>query len=341
MPTINLSEINQYIKNFLDRIGLRELEAIHAERIKQWLIENLSNIGRYGVRDFERFGSLNSHGSSKNDGRLVHKDRADGWVSLTEEVPDIDHLTYGTGMLYIHGEMEMPLWWEAQGGQAGDHMYEDEFHHVNETGKEKFLYERVIGETYTFWYEPETGADGTGAPGRTPPPTPYGQAPEWGEPSTESWKYGYLWKDAPVVPPMIVNGTYKPVDGITAVNSDIVAWYYDTVTHSIGGMQVRELQEDDARVDGFPGIPNDPDIYHLDNERNHYPWRIVNSATPKSIKFMLDEVLVEGTNGMYDDTLPAMATEIGNYPPIKGLTYVKDGKEGILNFISPVDEVPE
>lgn len=333
MARINLSEVNQYIKNFLDRIGLRDLEAFHADRIKQWLVENLSNIGRYGVRDFERFGSLNSHGSSKNDGRLVHKDRADGWVSLTEEVPDIDHLTYGTGMLYIHGEMEMPLWWEAQGGQAGDHMYEDEFHHVDEKGDEKFLYERVTGETYTFWYEPELAS-------RTPPSTPYGTAPDWGEPVTDSWKYGYLWDDEPTVPPMILNGTYKPVDGKVATKSDPIAWFYDTVTWTIGGIHVQELQEEDAIIDGFPGIPNDPDIYHLDNERNHYPWRIVNSATPKSIKFLLDEVLVEGTNGMYDDTLPAMATEIGTYPPIKGLTYVKDGKEGILNFISPVDEVP-
>lgn len=333
MARINLSEVNLYIKNFLDRIGLRDLEAFHADRIKQWLIENLSNIGRYGVRDFERFGSLNSLGKAYNDGRPVHKDRADGWVSLTEEVPDIDHLTYGTGMLYIHGEMEMPLWWQQTGGQPGDHMYEDEFFHTNYSGTQKFLFERVTGETYTFWYEPELAS-------RTPPSTPYGTAPDWGEPATDSWKYGYLWDDEPTVPPMILNGTYKPVDGITAQYSDVIAWYYDTVTWTIGGIHVQELQDEDARIDGFPGIPNDPDIYHLDNERNHYPWRIVNSATPKSIKFLLDEVLVEGTNGMYDDTLPAMATEIGTYPPIKGLTYVKDGKEGILNFISPVDEVP-
>ena len=62
MARINLSEINLYIKNFFERIGLRDLEKVHADRIKQWLIENLSNIGRYSVRDFERTGNLNSFG---------------------------------------------------------------------------------------------------------------------------------------------------------------------------------------------------------------------------------------------------------------------------------------
>ena len=111
MAVINLSEINQYIKNLFDRINLRDLEAHHADRIRKWFVNNLSNVGRYAVRDFERFGNLASLGKPYNDNRGSHFDRSDGWVSLTEEVPDIDHLTYGTGMLYVHGEMELPLYW--------------------------------------------------------------------------------------------------------------------------------------------------------------------------------------------------------------------------------------
>ena len=319
MAKINLSELNQYIKNLYARIGLRQLEEIHAERVKQWLIENLSNIGRYAVRDFERTGTLNSLGKPYNDGRPVHVDRTDGWVSLTEEVPDIDHLTYGTGMLYVHGELEFPLYWQEQGGIPGDHMYEDEFHHVNYSGTQKFIFQRTTGDTYSFWYEPIS---------RTPPAGASG----WGD---QGWEFGYLWDENPTLTPQITNGTFKGKDGFVPLYSDTVAWFYDTITYSISGIQVKEKIGTPADGD------NDGDIYHLDNERNHYPWRIVNGATAKSVRYMLDEILVEKTNGMYDDTLPAIVTEVGTYPPIKGLRYVKDGKEGIVNFISPINEVPE
>ena len=341
MARINLSEINQYIKNFFDRIGLRDLEKEHAERIKQWLIENLSNIGRYSVRDFERTGNLNSFGKHPyNDMRPVHHDRADGWVSLTEEVPDIDHLTYGTGMLYVHGEMELPEYWKEQGGKPGDHMYNDEFHQVNYSGTQKYLYQQVGNGGLSggapvyipnFWYEPEFGDDDVRVPGRTPPTTAAGLSPGWGD---QDWMFGYLWEEEVAVPAQIVNGTFKEPNGTVPLYSDQVAWFYGTITYTIGGDQVRERQGDAADGD------NDDLVYHLDNERNNYPWRVVNGATAKSVKTMLEEVIKEKSNGMYDESLPALAEDVGTYAPLEGLKFVKDKIDGIVNFISPVDEVP-
>jgi hypothetical protein len=322
MARINLSEVNQYIKNFFERISLRDLERIHADRIKQWLIENLSNIGRYSIRDFERFGTLNSFGKHPyNDMRPVHFDRADGWSTLTEEVPDIDHLTYGTGMLYVHGEMELPEYWKDYGGKPGDHMYEDEFHHVNYSGTQKHLFQRVTGETYSFWYEPKA----------TRPPN--GVFPTWGDSGP---LFGYHSAHAPLVPPFIVGGSFKDPGGTVPVYSDKVAWFYGTITYTIGGDMVGECQGDAADAD------NDGLIYHLDNERNNYPWRIINGATAQSVKNMLERSpLVEGSNGMYDGSVPAIASEIGTWPPTVGLRFVKDGVDGLVNFISPVNEVPE
>jgi hypothetical protein len=57
--------------------------------------------------------------------------------------------------------------------------------------------------------------------------------------------------------------------------------------------------------------------------------------------WMLDNVLKKKSNGMYDDTVPQMATDIGTYPPNNGLKFVKQGKKGLVNFISPLNESPE
>ena len=43
---------------------------------------------------------------------------------------------------------------------------------------------------------------------------------------------------------------------------------------------------------------------------------------------------------MYDESLPALAEDVGTYAPLEGLKFVKDKIDGIVNFISPVDEVP-
>ena len=214
MATINLSEINQYIKNLFDRINLRDLEAHHADRIRKWFVNNLSNIGRYAVRDFERFGNLESLGKPYNDGRPVHFDRADGWVSLTEEVPDIDHLTYGTGMLYVHGEFELPLYWPEQSkdgyGEAGDHIYDDEFHQTNYSGTQKHIFQRTRNDPPpVFWYEPE--------PTKARPNKRLGPAPDWGD---QGWEHGYLWHDTPDVDQDILQGTDTPKGGTTASFSE-------------------------------------------------------------------------------------------------------------------------
>ena len=322
---INLQDLNNFVKNLFDTVGVRELEKVHADRARQWLVDNLSKIGRYARRDFERFGTLNSFGKApQNDMRPSHSDRADGWVSLTEEVPDIDHLTYGTGMLWVHGEMELPQWWEDQGPlhddperRAGDHMYDDEFNQINYSGTDKYLYQRTKDDApVNFWYEPET---------KPLPSPPIGTAPNWGE---TDWKHGYLWADDPEVDQVVEVGTFLPYNGITASYSDPIAWYFDTVTLSVGGDAVQEHQADNPK-------------YHINNERNNFPHRIFQAASPKSVMWMLDNVLKKKSNGMYDDTVPKMATDIGTYPPNSGLKFVKQGKKGLVNFISPLNESPE
>ena len=58
MTTVNLKELNQFVKNYYDQIGLPDLEKHHAERIREWFKENLSLIGTYGHRDHARFGNF-------------------------------------------------------------------------------------------------------------------------------------------------------------------------------------------------------------------------------------------------------------------------------------------
>lgn len=103
MSTIRLSTVNRFVKTLYSQVDLRGLVGLHASSIRTWFISNMSNIGRYSNRDFERFGNLYS-----TSGDPEQQGRQDGWVSVTEEVTDIDHITYGTGIVYIHGEMEVP-----------------------------------------------------------------------------------------------------------------------------------------------------------------------------------------------------------------------------------------
>lgn len=327
MAKINLREINHFIQNFFGSINLPQLEAVHAARLKKWLVENLSNIGRYSVRDFERTGNLTSLGKPYNDNRPHHFDRSDGWVALTEEVHDLDSITYGTGALWIHGEMELPLYWPEQSkdnyGEAGDHIYNDEFHQVNYSGSQKHIYEKVTDDDdYKFWYEPISRDD-----------SPAG-GNNWGD---QGWEWGYLWRETPKNPSdaRINNGTYKPPGGVPAQYSDVVAWYNDTITYTLGGDQVQEKQGES------PSGDNDDAIYHLGNERNNYPWRIVSGSTPKAVKHVLEKIMPKGSNGMYDDTVPELASEHGTWPPVTGVKYVKGKEKAILDFISPVDEAPK
>ena len=328
MAVINLSEINQYIKNLFDRINLRDLEAHHADRIRKWFVNNLSNVGRYAVRDFERFGNLTSLGKPYNDNRGSHFDRSDGWVSLTEEVPDIDHLTYGTGMLYVHGEMELPLYWPEQSkdgyGEAGDHIYDDEFHQTNYSGTQKHIFQRTKNDPPpVFWYEPE--------PTKDRPNKRLGPAPAWGD---QGQRHGYLWHDTPDVDQDILQGTDTPIGGTTAAYSEPDCWMMETITYNIGSDIVKETNSES------PDGDNDDSIYHLGNERNHFPYRIICAASPEAINDMLDRYVDEYENGMYDGKIPTIIEEVGTYPPIPGHKFVKGGKKAIIDFLSPINEVP-
>lgn len=104
MAKIKLSAVNEYVRSIYNQVDLSGLVNTHAATIRAWFIANMSKIGRYSNRDFERFGNLYSTNSADKN----QQGRQDGWVSVTEEVPDVDQLTYGTGILYIHGEMEVP-----------------------------------------------------------------------------------------------------------------------------------------------------------------------------------------------------------------------------------------
>ena len=145
MSLINNAELNQYIKNMQDNVQLPQLEASHAGYVRKWFEDNLSNIGRYSHRDFERFGNLKQTHSAE-----YQQKRQDGWQALTEEVPHIDHLTYGTGILYIQGPMEIPLYED----NPKECMKGDDFYHVSRTGTQYF---EKPTEEYKQWLEIEDG----------------------------------------------------------------------------------------------------------------------------------------------------------------------------------------
>jgi len=277
MSNINLKErINDYVRNLSDRIGVRELYNLHSSVVRSWFSDNISNIGRYSVKDFEKFGNLSSQEPGRN-----HFDRQDGWVALTEEVPDLNQFTYGTGILWIHGEMEIPPYENS----PGDNIFGDEFHHVNENGSTKHIHDNAVEITY--WQE----ASGDGDKG---------------------WSQGYIWTNTTT----------------TFSGDNQSRWLYETITQSVGGDAVQE------KNGSIPNNDNDAELYHIDNERNHYPFRIINSTSPKSINNIL--TTIEGTNGMYDGAAPRLAKS--SWPPRAGIRYVKGGKKGILDFISPIEE---
>ena len=288
MTTVNLRELNQFVKNYYDQIGLPDLEAHHAGRIREWFKENLSLIGTYGHRDFARFGNFKSE-NEDND----HFGRADGWVSLSEEVPDIDHLTYGTGILYVHGEMEIP---ENEDGIATpkDNIFGDEFYHVDKTGGTKHIYEDVVD--FDWWQE-----DADNGP-----------------------MVGYQWN--------------WNTETVTGTNGD-GRWLYETISDVSGGIYWKEVLGTPSGNQDTPTEMNDAEVYNVDNDRHHFPWVVINSAQIKSIKSFLEEYW-QGQNGMYDSDLPVLTQP--SYPPKKhgGIKYVKSGVDGILDYVSPLDEVP-
>ena len=314
MASVNLQELNNFIHNMQNQVGVNEKEG-PGESIKQYLIDNLSNIGRYSHRDFERFGNYVSQ-----EGDDDHFDRQDGWVALTEEVPSIDHLTYGTGVLYIHGEMEIPPYED----HPGDNIFGDEFYHVDKSGGTKHIYDDFVapqhykdwglgslalGQTYNIRYQPLFMVPGVGT--------------AMGDLGRE---LGMVWE------------FYEETEQTGTIGDG--RWLYETITDAVGGEFVEEFQAvgEPYTNEESPPIHYDDKIYNVDNERNHFPYVVINSTRPASIKTFLQDW--EGKNGMYDDELPELAKS--SYPPKKhkGIKYVKGGITAVLDFISPLEETP-
>ncbi len=290
MPYVNHQEVNQFIKNMRGDIGLREREAYFAGIIQKWFIENLSNIGRYAHRDFERFGSLEDI-----EGSPDHHDRQDGWIGVTHEVPHIDHLTYGTGILYIEGEMEIPHYEDF----AGDNIRGDEYYHLDK-GATEHIWEPAI----PYWWWSEIRDMG-----------PMGQSLAPGK------EAGYRWEWIDDIPP-----------------TDL--WYM-YITENVGGEFIEPyLGGVPTGTKTTPSEFNDAELYWVDTDRNNYPWVVVQSAQPLSLKRFLENWTDDV--GMYDGLLPELALAAGTYPPVvwNGITYVKGGVKGILDFVSPINDTP-
>ena len=314
MTTVNIRELNQFVKNYYDQIGLPDLEAHHAGRIKEWFKENLSLIGTYGHRDFARFGNFKSV-SEDND----HFGRADGWVSLTEEVPDIDHLTYGTGMLYIHGEMEIPFNEDAPAIPM-DNIFGDEFYHVDKDGSTKHIYDDADDpDRFVDWGSSSTSLRSSYAT----LPAIQAQVNDRGDGGALA---GYVWENE--------TETHSGTEGDGR-------WLYQSITDAAGGIFLEEvlgrLQAVTAQL--LQCLQLMRNVYNIDNDRHHFPWIVVNSTAPVSVKSFLEDYW-QGENGMYDSDFPALAK--GTYPPLRhgGIKYVKSGVRGILDYISPLNEAP-
>jgi hypothetical protein len=321
MSTINLNELNQFIKNFQDTVGLPDLEKHHIARIEEWFKENLATVGTYGHRDFAKYGNWKSAAEDDN-----HFGRADGWQSLSEEVPDIDHLTYGTGILYIHGEMEIPDdETSSKHPQTKDHIFGDEFYHVDKSGATKHMYEDAVNpRRYVSWgsasgdllssYDDDLRLEEAG------------KGNNLVNRGDNGGRFGFTWE-------------WKE-ENHTGTQGDN-RWLYETITDVAGGVFLEEKLGQSSGNGETPTIFYDEenDVYQFDNERHYFPWRIVNSAAPVSVKEFL-EGYWDGANGMYDSDLPEIAVELGTYPPHVqgGIKYVKDGVPGILDYISPIED---
>ena len=324
MSTINLNELNQYVKNFYTNIGLSELEEHHAAVLEEYFKENLATVGTYAHRDFAKYGNWKS--VSEDDD---HFGRADGWQALSEEVPDIDHLTYGTGVLYIHGEMEIPDdEVSKKHPQTKDHIFGDEFYHVDKTGSTKHMYEDAVNpERYISWGDASGSLLSSYDDDLRLEETSKGNILQ--KRGDRGARFGFVWE-------------WKEENHEGTIGDG--RWLYETITDVAGGVFLEEKLGQSSANGETPTIFYDEenDVYEFDNERHYFPWRVVNSTAPKSIKKFLEEYW-QGQNGMYDSDLPEIAVELGTYPPHKqgGITYVKDGVDGILDYMSPIEEVPD
>jgi hypothetical protein len=303
MALLNLSEISSYIRNLYDRVGLDDLREGHAARIREWFIANMSNIGRYSNRDFERFGSLNT--ADPSDPNVAQ--RQDGWQAVTEEVPDIDHITYGTGILYIHGEMEIP----STEDNPGNAIVGDEFAPTSREADAS----TIAGQHFLVATTSQKGTFNETQDG-------------------SDVIQGYKWNFSSDTP--------------TGDGDESGHWWYDTIIRS-GSSPTKtssyketstKRNAEAAATSTTPSEFNDATIYGLDNERNNYPFIIINSGQPQSINTLLQSL--DGDNGMFDGTLPGPVTLNNTYPPQanNGLTISQENRRAILDYISPLNETP-
>lgn len=292
---VNTDALNEYVSNFNETININALEGVHAGRVISYFRDTLSNIGRYSYKDFERFGNLVAQ---EDD----NKARQDGWVSLTQEVPHIDHLTYGTGILYIHGEMEIPPYETSPGKQIKGTDF-------SAVGEDQYIRSPIISttpeEAQNLYFKQD--------PPELLPPTP-------ADHTLYPWNLGYLWdfkKDSsgPSVPG--TNGSKY--------------WYYNTILNEVGAIGPDSAGSNNIVATGY----NDASLYLVDNERNNFPWVVVNSGAPESVSSFLDAW--KNDKGMYDNQFPSYCQP--DFPPISsgGINY-KSGKSitYILDFISPL-----
>ena len=289
----NRSNIN--IANLFSAENVDGLETSHAGRIQANFRNNLSNIGRYGHKDFERFGNLTPQ-DPKNLGRQ------DGWVSLTEEVPHINHLTYGTGTLYVHGEMEIPPYED----NAGAQIIGSNFNATLADGTQTFQ----DGYILPYSIKPSDMPDGN----------PVGWEPEDDANTGYAWEW-YNSND----PPNEEGPGYKGL------------WWWSHFVKEAGGIPTSP----DRKSNITPTGDNDAEVYVLNNERNNFPWVIINSASPASVKTLLNTL--KGSNGMFDGILPQFARNPQYmspiFPPVvnNGISYEDGGISAIADFISPLD----
>lgn len=305
MAAVNLQELNDFVANLYGTVGV--IDVSNSGAISQWLIDNLGDTGRYGYRDYERFGNRIAQ-----EGDDDHFDRQDGWMSLTEEVPNIQHLTYGTGILYIHGEMEIPDYENS----INDHIFGDEFYHVDKTGATKHIYDDVVNpERYISWGSSSSSLQNSYLTHVRSDASKRGDGGKYA---------GYVWE-------------FKEEDHTGTIGDG--RWLYETITDAVGGEFLEEMTAAKPETnEEDPPVHNDHEIYNLDNERNNFPWLVVNSGRTESIKSFLQGW--KGDKGMYDDEFPALAQP--SWPPKKhgGIKFVKKGIDGILDFMSPIEETP-
>ena len=303
MLKVRLDEVNTFVSNLYNQLDVKDLTANAAGAIRSWFLANMSTIGRYSNRDFERFGRLN--GSASKQGRQ------DGWIAVTEEVSEIDHISYGTGILFINGEMQLPTRETTIANSC--------FRNCDENGEDQIYderpnvypgpyYARVLRELII---ELPKLAEGEEYDAEDPPPSP-----------------GFLWG-------WIERRTFAQDGGKIG---------YHNIMRSVGGIEPRTHNGNGTysvtRPQAYSGVTatfNDSQVYDVDNERHNFPLIIINSAQPESISTMLDQTFnnSDGVRG-----IPQVAKRRGNYGPKNRMQVSSSDKKKIMEYISPLSTDP-